>query len=128
MQNSLKILLFVALLLTMVNAEADKPTRYDRWLAKAPDWAVCNHSFGRVLFGAKPKIARVEAISRGLMSEESLSRGLHIGMPYNDLLCVLGEPERVNETITREGSRRQLIYPRKYIYIVNGAVEAIQTM
>jgi hypothetical protein len=56
----------------------------------------------------------------------SVQKKIAIGMPEELVYLSWGKPNKVNTTVTRTGSRKQLVYGRSYVYIENGTVTAWQ--
>ena len=64
----------------------------------------------------------------GPVNGEKVAKGLiWIGMTEPMLLDSWGQPEDINTTVTRYGSRKQYVYGLgQYVYVENGKVEAWQ--
>jgi hypothetical protein len=64
----------------------------------------------------------------GTVNGEKVAKGLiWIGMTEEMLLDSWGQPEDINSTVTRYGSRKQYVYGSgQYVYVENGKVEAWQ--
>ncbi len=55
-----------------------------------------------------------------------LKEGLYIGMPENLVMEYLGQPKKVNRTVTASGEKEQWVYESRYCYIENGKLTAWQ--
>lgn len=64
----------------------------------------------------------------GQVNGEKVAKGLiWIGMTEEMLIDSWGQPEDINSTVTRYGSRKQYVYGSgQYVYVVNGKVDAWQ--
>jgi len=61
-------------------------------------------------------------------SDIILNGQIRIGMTEQMLIESWGKPERINETITRYGIRKQYVYSSsRYVYVENGEIVTIQT-
>lgn len=70
---------------------------------------------------AEEMMNRADSIKNGSNS------GVSIGMSEDEVISILGEPTKKNNTTTENSKRTQWIYPNDlYIYIENGKVTAVQ--
>ncbi len=55
-----------------------------------------------------------------------LKEGLYIGMPEGLVLEYLGQPKKINRTVTVQGASEQWVYENRYCYIQNGKLSSFQ--
>ncbi len=81
--------------------------------------------------GNKKKWVLAEANKRELFSYRDLrlisKKSVGIGMDEKAMLIALGDPLRVNETVTSAGIIKQYVYHSMYVYVENGRVTSWQS-
>jgi hypothetical protein len=86
-------------------------------------------------FYANLEKSRIKAIKNYVQSNPkskkyesvAIAKKVKMGMPEALLYLSWGNPKDTNETVTRWGVSKQLIYPRNYIYIRKGVVSSWQS-
>jgi len=109
-----------------MRAAADREAKFGREVGQFSNEDLCIAYRHRRYESARDELTRRRALT---VDEWHLvdSGTVKIGMSELGLLCTMGDPAKVNRTVTAAGTRKQYVYSLgAYVYVENGRVVAFQ--
>ena len=76
----------------------------------------------------KDSIQYVELTKRygNKSAKRIMKKEIWLGMTIQQAIESIGEPEKINETVTSNGTDYQFVYEEKYLYFTNGVLKSFQ--
>jgi hypothetical protein len=75
---------------------------------------------------AQDRIKKIKSVYPEEIAQKIISRKIWIGMTSKMAVLSIGSPEKINRTVTGNGTNEQWVYGSRYLYFDNGILTAYQ--